>query len=199
MLNLNDNNKLHLSYLVQQDEVVLADFCRLAWDYIVKGVNPKLYNTASDKLGITPQDLQHVIEALVQLIVEACKNKLSTTKLKDALNNLKFNEKQAAVLLEFYQAKQNDINNTLLAGSVCLPLFKNLDWRIQAEIGSRALPEQLEPSVLLKLSLENCEPESMLLKADPGNLVAITHALESALKEATGQHARRVHRRFQPT
>lgn len=58
---------------------------------------------------------------------------------------------------------------------------------------------KMEPAVLLKLSLENNDPDTMLLKADPGNLVAMTQALESALAEATGQHTRRIQRRFQPT
>lgn len=198
-MNLNDNNKLHLSYLIEQDDVVLTDFCKLAWDYIVKGVNPKLYSTASDKLGITSQDLQHVIEALVHLMVEACKNKLTSTKFKECLLALKFTEKQIFVLSEFYKAKQIDINNTLLAGSVCIPMFKSLEWRLQATIGSRALPQQLEPSTLLKLSLENSEPGSILLTAGPCELVSVTETLEAALREATAQHARRVSRRFCPS
>ncbi|KAF6206951.1 hypothetical protein GE061_018187 [Apolygus lucorum] len=175
----------------------LEDFCKLSWDYVVKGVNPKLYSSASEKIGISPQDLQHIVEGLVSLLTESCKLKLSSDKFKDNLKVLGFNEKQIQVLDAFYTAKQVDINHTLLAASIRLPMFKDLEWRAQAQLGSRALPEQMTPKVLLNLKLENAE--NVLLQTDPGNLAHITKVLEGALEEATSQHASRVHRRFNPS
>ncbi|XP_073983993.1 COMM domain-containing protein 2 [Rhodnius prolixus] len=196
MLKLSDNNRLHLSFLAKQNENVVQDFCRLAWDYIAKGVNAKLYTTTAQKLDISPQDLQHVVEALVNLLLEACKHKISLPKLKNSLAVLDFNQKQAETICSFYTAKQADINNVLLAASVHLPMFKDLEWRTQAQLGSRALPVQMTPKILLNLKLDNNTPDNILLQTDPANLVHITQVLETALSNATNNHSTRIYRRF---
>ncbi|XP_014246345.1 COMM domain-containing protein 2-like [Cimex lectularius] len=196
MLRLSDLNKKHLSYLIGQDETVVKDFCRLAWDYLAKGVNAKLYATAAQKLEISPQDLQHVVEALVNLLSESCKLKLSIPKLKSNLLELGFNSKQVDIICTYYTTKRADINNVLLAASVQLPMYKDLEWRTQVQLASRALPEQLEPSILMKLKLDNAKEDSLILQTDPGNLVHITKVLQDALNQASDNHTSRVQRRY---
>ncbi|BES95357.1 HCaRG protein [Nesidiocoris tenuis] len=183
----------------RKKRLMIQDFCRLAWDYIAKGVNPKLYGSASEKLGISPQDLQHIVEGLVSLMIESCKLKLSSEKFVENLKSLEFNEGHIEVLNNFYTAKQVDINHSLLAASIRLPMYKDLEWRAQVQLGSRAFPDQMTPKVLLNLKLENTEKENLILQTDPGNLLHITKVLENALEEATSQHASRVHRRFNPS
>ncbi|KAK9503838.1 hypothetical protein O3M35_010311 [Rhynocoris fuscipes] len=175
---------------------IVQDFCKLAWDYIAKGVNTKLYAASSQKLDISAQDLQHIVEALVNVLLEACKHKLSIPKLKNSLTALEFNEKQAEVICTFYTAKQVDINNVLLAASVHLPMFKDVEWRIQSQLASRALPSQMTPKILMNLKLDNCESSNILLQTDPANLVHLTQVLESALNDATNNHSTRIYRRY---
>ena len=55
-----------------------------------------------------------------------------------------------------------------------------LDWRLSAVVGSRALPAQLQPELLLRLRLTQ-EPRQLSLVLEPADLRHVTAELERAL------------------
>ena len=98
-----------------------------------------------------------------------------------------------------------------------LPHYAGLEWRLDAIVGSRALPSysqpQPSPIITMKLKLrqpfsnsslkEDSESETknkkehhVLLQTDPVNLCHMTDVLENALKEARSQQFRKLQRQF---
>ncbi|KAL1132815.1 hypothetical protein AAG570_010767 [Ranatra chinensis] len=125
---------------------------------------------------------------------------MSQPKLVDSLKQLGFPDSSCDLLCQFYRAKRVPINQVLLAAAIQLPTFKDLDWRVEAQVGSRAVPHQITPSVLMKLSLDGdggCGGSNgTLMQVDASTLVQITRRLEEALSLATAPHTTRVQRRF---
>ncbi|PRD27953.1 UNVERIFIED_CONTAM: Commd2 [Trichonephila clavipes] len=92
-----------------------------------------------------------------------------------------------------------------------LDILKNIDEKIVREfcrisiehlfkgsnpkIASRTLRRPMEPSMLLKLQLEEeNKSENIILEADPSNIIHMTQVLDQALQEAKSQHFRRIMR-----
>nr|CAD7204405.1 unnamed protein product [Timema douglasi] len=173
---------------------VLQDFCKLSLDFLRKGPNPKLYQTAAQKLNVSPEVIRNAVDGLVHLLVESCRNKLDEQDFQDSVLALGFSEQQQQTLSTFYHSKKEEIQSALLRPTLDIPHYKDLDWRVDIQLGSRALHHQVTPLVSMKLSLDNgqCVP----LQTDPNNLLHMTQVLEQALQEAKGQHTRRIQRTF---
>ena len=98
-----------------------------------------------------------------------------------------------------------------------LPHYAGLEWRLDATVGSRALPSnktsQAFPLITMNLKLrqsstkpsysvnseslqEHERDHNILLQTDPVNLCHITDVLENALKEARSQKVRKLQRQF---
>ncbi|PSN33894.1 hypothetical protein C0J52_09561 [Blattella germanica] len=65
ILSLKDDHKQHLSILIPQPVNVLQDFCKLALDFLRKGPNTKLYQTAAQKLDVQPEVIRNAVEGLL--------------------------------------------------------------------------------------------------------------------------------------
>lgn len=57
---------------------VLVDFCKLALDFLQKGPNNKLYNTAAQKLEVDPTVIENAVYGLLNLLLESCKHKVGS-------------------------------------------------------------------------------------------------------------------------
>ena len=97
-----------------------------------------------------------------------------------------------------------------------IPHYAGLEWRLDAIVGSRALPSQSTPQaspiVTMKLKLRqpssnymmvdseigenDNRDQSILLQTDPVNLCHVTDVLENALKEPRSQQFRKLQRQF---
>ncbi|XP_067014614.2 COMM domain-containing protein 2 [Anabrus simplex] len=200
LLILKDDHKQHLSILISQTEQVLQDFCKLALDYLKKGPNIKLYQTAAQKLNVQQEVIRNAVEGLVFLLVESCKHKLSDMDFRDSMLTLGFAEGHQGILSAFYEAKRDEIRQMLSQFTLELPHYKNLEWRFEVQVASRALHHQVTPLITMKLSLETKGPDlisttqNLCLQTDPTNLVHMTQVLEEALAEAKSQHTRRIQR-----
>eukprot|EP00118_Oscarella_pearsei_P005361 m.24583 g.24583 ORF g.24583 m.24583 type:complete len:68 (+) comp28647_c0_seq2:66-269(+) len=62
---LGDDHKEHLSFLSNVDTDVVREFCKLSVEFLRKGVNPKLYQAANQKLGVTAETVRHGVEGLM--------------------------------------------------------------------------------------------------------------------------------------
>ncbi|XP_046670168.1 COMM domain-containing protein 2 [Homalodisca vitripennis] len=194
---LKESHKSNLNFLFTQNASVVQDFCKLALDYLTKGPNQKIYLSAAQKLEIDADTVQNAVEGLINLLIECSKHQLSALDLRDTILTIGFTEEHYDILQAFYDSRQTELKQILAEQTVDFPQFKDLEWRLEAQVASRALLDQMTPQVQMKLSLENSAgTEHVLLQADPANLVHMTEVLETALREASSQHFRRIQRRF---
>ena len=98
-----------------------------------------------------------------------------------------------------------------------LPHYAGLEWRIDAIVGSRAIPlnevPNVSPIITMKLKLqfpprhngtvknnnedvEDNREQNLILQTDPVNLCHMTDVLENALKEARSQQFRKLQRQI---
>ncbi|KAK7866059.1 hypothetical protein R5R35_013560 [Gryllus longicercus] len=200
LLILQDDHKQHINILVTQSEQVLQDFCKLSLEYLKRGPNPKLYQSAAQKLNVQPEVIRNAVEGLVHLLIRSCKQKLNDLDFRDSMLTLGFSEAHQEILSAFFENKKEEILNVLNNYSHDLPHFKDLEWRFEVQLASRSLQHQITPLITMKLSLENrrgsvaIPGEQLVLQTDPTNLVHLTQVLEEALLEARSQHTRRFQR-----
>nr|CAD7396814.1 unnamed protein product [Timema cristinae] len=153
-----------------------------------------LLDELQKKLNVSPEVIRNAVDGLVHLLVESCRNKLDEQDFQDSVLALGFSEQQQQTLSTFYHSKKEEIQSALLRPTLDIPHYQDLDWRVDIQLASRALHNQVTPLVSMKLSLDNgqCVP----LQTDPNNLLHMTQVLEQALQEAKGQHTRRIQRTF---
>ncbi|KOC59206.1 COMM domain-containing protein 2 [Habropoda laboriosa] len=198
LLTLKPEHKKHVLLLTEHTPQVLQDFCKLALDYLQKGPNIKLYNAAAQKLEVDVSIIKNSVEGVVNLLLEACRYKLSSEDFRDSIISLGFSEQQEIILSKLYNVKKDEILDTLTNIGFKLPEYHDMEWRFEVQIASRTLLKQVAPLITLDLSIKNSDKdnniEHVLLQTDPVNLLHLTQQLEDALAEGRSQHIRRLSR-----
>eukprot|EP00035_Acanthoeca_spectabilis_P022387 m.443446 g.443446 ORF g.443446 m.443446 type:complete len:202 (-) comp18966_c0_seq1:53-658(-) len=196
LLVLSPEHKRHLQLLSSVDEEAVLEFGRLALDFVLKGINPKVYTAAGKKLGVSATDVQNGVQGLMFLFSESAKLKMSEMDFNDSVMILGFAEGLHALLLELYKEHCEVVRRVAGHLTMSLPTYKDLKWRIDAQIASRTLRQTVEPTVVLQIDTldENSESASVVLQTDPTTLVHLTEQLEAALKAVKMSHYRRITR-----
>lgn len=214
-LSISDDHKNQLRLLQTQDTHVVKEFCRLATLFLKQEVNPRVFSSAANKLGVQPLQVEESIQALVFLLSQSSQTSLSQTDFKELAASLGFAEDAAQALTDTYTENELELKEYLKRMGVQFPNYQNLEWRFDILVGSRTLHHIAEPLIMLQLSLDrgshqetkdsthdlrakddNFKSDKLLLQTDPNNLVHMTTVLEEALQEARTHHSRRVHRHF---
>ncbi|KAG7155911.1 COMM domain-containing protein 2-like [Homarus americanus] len=211
-LTISEDHRHQLSLLITQETQVVKEFCRLATQFLKQGVNPRIFGSAANKLGVQPLQVEDAIRALVFLLSHCTQAAASKMEFQDITTSLGFTKDAVKVLTDAYTDNETDIKEYLKTMGVQTPHYRNLEWRFDILVGSRTLTHIAEPLVTLQLSLdentarsfqagesgtgieERSECVKLLLQTDPNNLVHMTNVLEEALHEARTHHSRRIHR-----
>ncbi|XP_050308735.1 COMM domain-containing protein 2 [Anthonomus grandis grandis] len=198
LISLRNDHKQHLQLLIEQPEQVVLDFCKLASDFIENGPNKKIYQSAASKLSVTTEDIQNCIYGIINLVLLACRHKLSEADFRDSVLTLGFSTDQEAILSKFYETKKDDIHK-VRRPEFNDPHFNDLDWRFEVQLASRSLLQQVTPLITMDLSLRTSksdgsdpEIEHHLLQTDPTNLVHLANELENALNESKSNYSRKI-------
>ncbi|XP_076454262.1 COMM domain-containing protein 2-like [Babylonia areolata] len=195
LLVLEDSHKEHLAFLSQVDVAVVQEFCRISMEFIRKGSNPKVYQGAAQKLGVSAETVQHGVEGMMYLLSESSKLMLNEIDFQDSIITLGFSEELCSLLLELYLANRSEIRSILSHMSMDLPHYHSLQWRFDVQLASRSLRHQITPQILLKLQTKDGEEtDTQLLQTDPVNLVHLTQVLDAALQEMKSPYCRRIAR-----
>uniref|UniRef100_A0A0B7BU10 COMM domain-containing protein n=1 Tax=Arion vulgaris TaxID=1028688 RepID=A0A0B7BU10_9EUPU len=190
-----DSHKEHLSFLSDLDPEVLKEFGRISLNFIRKGINPKTFQGAAQKLEVPVETVQHGVEGLMYLLVESSRFLLNDIDFQDSVMTLGFDEQTRSILLGLYLEHRREIRQILDKMSMDLPHYHNLEWRFDIQLASRSLRHQITPTVLFKLqTIDEGKTESKLLQTDPVNLVHMTRVLEEALQEIKSGYCRRIAR-----
>ncbi|KAL5004456.1 hypothetical protein ScPMuIL_017912 [Solemya velum] len=193
LLMLEEQHKKHLSFLTSVEIDVVREFCRISIEFIRKGANPKVYQGASQKLGVSVETVQNGVEGLMYLLTESSKLMVNEIDFQDSIMTLGFSEGLRQELLELYVQSRHEVRCILSEMAMDLPHYHNLEWRFDVEVASRSLRHQTTPKILLKLHTEDSgKKEVKVLQTDPVNLVHLTNVLDGALQEMKSAYCRRI-------
>nr|XP_060623719.1 COMM domain-containing protein 2 [Anolis sagrei ordinatus] len=193
LLVLSEEHKEHLGFLPQVESSVVSEFGRIAMEFLRKGTNPKIYEGAARKLNVSSETIQHGVEGLTYLLTESAKLMISEIDFQDSILVLGFPEELNALLLHLYLDNRKEIRSILSELAPKLPSYHNLEWRLDVQLASRNLRQQIKPVVTLKLHLnQNGNQNTQILQTDPATLIHLIQQLEQALGEMKTNHCRRI-------
>ncbi|KAM4814876.1 COMM domain-containing protein 2-like [Thomomys bottae] len=193
LLDLSAEHREHLAFLPRVDRAVVAEFGRIAVEFLRRGSNPKIYDGAARKLNVSSDTIQHGVEGLTYLLTESSKLMISELDFQDSVFVLGFPEELNKLLLQLYLENRKEIRNILSELSPTLPSYHSLEWRLDVQLASRSLRQQIKPSVTLKLHLDQSGGHSTrVVQTDPATLLHLVQQLEQALAEMKNSHCRRV-------
>ncbi|MBN3308554.1 COMD2 protein, partial [Amia calva] len=188
-----DEHKEHLGFLPEVDSAVVGEFGRIAVEFLKKGSNHKIYEGAARKLNVPVESVQHGVLGLMYLLTESSRLMISEVDFQDSVLVLGFPEELNALLLQLYLDNRKEIRDILQELAPSLPQYHNLEWRLDVQLASRALRQQVKPAVTFKLHLDaRGERSARVLQTDPATLLHLIQELEQALGEMKTTHCRRI-------
>ncbi|KAF0022442.1 hypothetical protein F2P81_025316 [Scophthalmus maximus] len=171
LLVLSEEHKEHLSFLPKVDATVVLEFGRIALEFLRRGSSPKIYEAAASKT-------LHLSYILIYQAADGA------TLLQAQVNVL-------------YLQHHGQIRSILSQLPSTLPAYHNLEWRLDVQLASRSIRQQVVPMLTLRLLLtRGCggrgDHSSRILHADPSTLLHLISTLESALAAMKTSHSRRI-------
>ncbi|XP_018427880.1 PREDICTED: COMM domain-containing protein 2 isoform X1 [Nanorana parkeri] len=193
LLVLSDEHREHLRILTQVESSVVGEFGRIAIEFLRKGSNPKVYESAARKLEVSGSTIQQAVEGLTYLLTESSKLMVSEIDFQDSVLVLGFPEELNKILLQLYLDNRKEIRQILSELEPDVPHYHNLEWRLDVQLASRSLRHQVKPTMTMKLHLkQNDDVNTSVLQTDPATLIHIIQELEQALAEMKTNHCRRI-------
>ncbi|XP_033372669.1 COMM domain-containing protein 2, partial [Parus major] len=145
------------------------------------------------KLNIGIDTIQHGVEGLVYLLTESSKLMISEVDFQDSIHVLGFSDELNKSLLQLYLDNRKEIRSILGELAPRLPSYHSLEWRLDVQLASRSLRQQIKPAVTMKLHLnQNEDQTAQVLQTDPATLLHLIQQLEQALGEMKMNHCRRI-------
>ncbi|KAM9088725.1 COMM domain-containing protein 2 isoform 3-T3 [Megaptera novaeangliae] len=150
LLDLSEEHKEHLAFLPQVDSAVVAEFGRIAVEFLRRGSNPKIYEGAASKKGggtalktarrrklsVSSDTVQHGVEGLIHLLTESSKLMISELDFQDSVFVLGFSEELNKLLLQLYLDNRKEIRTILSELAPDLPSYHSLEWRLDVQVTS---------------------------------------------------------------
>ncbi|NXD14546.1 COMD2 protein, partial [Nothocercus nigrocapillus] len=144
-------------------------------------------------LDVGAEALQRGVDGLSYLLAESSKLMISETDFQDSVHVLGFSDELNKLLLQLYLDNRKEIRSVLSELAPKLPSYHNLEWRLDVQLASRSLRQQIKPFVTLKLHLsESGDQTAQVLQTDPSTLLHLIQQLEQALGEMKSNHCRRI-------
>ncbi|XP_039342824.1 COMM domain-containing protein 2 isoform X2 [Mauremys reevesii] len=145
------------------------------------------------KLNVSSDVIQHGVEGLTYLLTEGSKLMISEIDFQDSVLVLGFSEELNKLLLQLYLDNRKEIRSILGELAPKLPSYHSLEWRLDVQLASRSLRQQIKPAVTIKLHLDqNGDQTTKILQTDPATLLHLIQQLEQALGEMKTNHCRRI-------
>lgn len=88
----------------------------------------------SEKLGVAPDVVEGIINAIAFLFTEGARNNLPESDFGDSLLVLKLGDELGAVLKQAYLACKDELRDLLAEMSFSLPKYVDLDWRLDVQV-----------------------------------------------------------------
>ncbi|KAF4318385.1 hypothetical protein BBO99_00007444 [Phytophthora kernoviae] len=150
----------------------------------------RLTRTASSS-GWETQQMEQAVLAIAKILMDAAKTELPEQAFRLALKGMEMLEDHVEVLTQLYAAHAEDIRACVTKETgTSIPHYRNLEWRIDLELGTRFLRNKPKPIVTLRLDTSTRpssssvpQVQSTCLRVDYDSLRLMQRQLETALKE----------------
>ncbi|NXB61403.1 COMD2 protein, partial [Struthidea cinerea] len=200
LLVLSAEHRAHLGCLPRAGGAAIGELGRLALEQLRRGAAPRACETAARKLNVGVDTIQHGVEGLMYLLTESSKlmasipfRKISEVDFQDSIHVLGFSDELNKSLLQLYLDNRKEIRSILGELVPRLPSYHSLEWRLDVQLASRSLRQQIKPAVTMKLHLnQNEDQTAQVLQTDPATLLHLIQQLEQALGEMKMNHCRRI-------
>ncbi|XP_062438519.1 COMM domain-containing protein 2 isoform X2 [Rhea pennata] len=148
---------------------------------------------AAGKLDVSIDTIQHGAEGLTYLLTESSKLMISEIDFQDSVHVLGFSDELNKLLLQLYLDNRKEIRSILSELAPKPPSYHNLEWRLDVQLASRSLRQQIKPTMTIKLHLDqNGAQTAQVLQTDPSTLLHLIQQLDQALGEMKTNHCRRI-------
>jgi len=165
----------------------------------------KAISRVAAALSIDAELVHKAILAVAAVLIESAKQNASDDDFATSLSDLRLTVDNAAALHSAYKSNSATLREYLASSSLQLPSYADLDWRLDIEVSSRALRQEVKPQFLLELKTHpggsaeaqggaGVEAQSKYLQSDYATLQRIADELTKAVAEAKSGHARRIMR-----
>lgn len=147
------------------------------------------------QLGVDVSAIRAAVEGLAQLFVKSARLNLKDQDFQDTLLVLGFPPEVNDELTDLFNDSREELRSLEESLQVDLPHLKNMDWRLDVQLGSRNMTGMLNPVYITRWDTEaDGQVESQFCAMSYTNLKHVSEELELALKEMRSAHVRRVMR-----
>jgi hypothetical protein len=153
LISVDEATKRELEKLAGMPAAVARELVRVSAVFIRKGHNRRVVDKAAAKLGVAPEAINAMVAASARYLSECARADATERDVQDSAALLKLPPAGdvPAALCEVYAAAKQEIRTVLSRVSFALPQYANLEWRLDVELGSRCMRNQVTPMYLLKL------------------------------------------------
>ncbi|CAI5736529.1 unnamed protein product [Hyaloperonospora brassicae] len=160
--------------------------------------------TAS-RTGWECEQMEHAVIALAKIFMDGAKAKLSGHAFRSVVAGMSLPEQHVDVLVQLFDAHRIDIRQCVSKDTgTCVPQYRNLEWRIDLELGTRFCRNSPKPIVTFRLDTASQKQSATLpqiqttcLRVDYDGLKLMQRQLEAALNEIDSVHCSRIQRYMQ--
>ncbi|ETI42547.1 hypothetical protein F441_12346 [Phytophthora nicotianae CJ01A1] len=161
----------------------------------------RLTRTASAS-GWEAEQTEKAVLAVAKILMDSAKAEMSERAFRLVLKGMTLPEHHVEVLTQLYGAHGTDIRECVSRDNgISVPHYRNLEWRIDLELGTRFHRNKPKPIVTLSLDTATQansstvpQTQSTCLRVDYDGLKLMQRQLEIALKEADSVHCSRIQR-----
>ncbi|CAI5745226.1 unnamed protein product [Peronospora destructor] len=151
------------------------------------------------------EQMEKVVLAIAKIFMDAAKVKMSQDVFRMVVKGMSLPEQHVGVLAKFYKAHVKDIRECVSRETgTSISQYRNLEWRIDLELGTRFHHNKPKPIVTLRLDTTTQVSSSSLPQAqtncfrvDYDGLKLMQRQLETALMEVDSVHCSRIQRYMQ--
>ncbi|KAL3663199.1 hypothetical protein V7S43_011609 [Phytophthora oleae] len=148
------------------------------------------------------EQMEQAVLAIAKILMDGAKVEMSAHAFRLVLNGMALPEQHVDVLAQLYEAHAKGIRECVSRETgTSLLHYRNLEWRIDLELGTRFHRNKPKPIVTLRLDTSTQtsgatvpQLQSTCLRVDYDGLKMMQQQLETALKEVDSVHCSRIQR-----
>lgn len=172
-LEVNALQRFHLEPLKYFEPEDVIGLCKMSFEYLTKGFANKSQENvlfykhlvqkyqdkwpSRDSTRIEKKDIQHLVDAIIWLLVNTIRTNLSAEKFTESLEKMIGGGFEATttieILWQFVRSKRGFIETCLNTAQLRAYHLVDLNWRLDIRVASRALMKQCQVLVTMKLFL----------------------------------------------